>query len=547
MSGVINLITSDNETAQAGTWIGEQGYKYFYANQTIKINEGLLSYKAHFHADQDYDFEKEYPNDYYGNSEYDFQPHKSKSASIRYVKDGIDVGVNYRYSSESTLISMSGKNSTSQNQMFDNNANLNSELFGTYIKYKTNLFDDIDSITTLSYDSTELLNSSYFRNKYTSFEPGYKYSKSQRYALEETLNKQIDNHNFTLGASYEKFKSIPMTYDLSSQSLSDVYIDGSNGEIEAPIFNIKWENLAVYLQDQISLNDNFQLSLAGRYDRSSSYESSFNPRFALIYSKDSITQKWIYSQAFLAPSNYNKYKIYGTKLEPNTLGDGNKYQTSTFRVANPDLRPEKSKTFEYNLDFLISKNDLISFSSYYTTIKDLILIEEKLPEQTYFLPDTTILDPRGAKNAANSQIYGADISYMGHSYFSGFDLNYWLNYAFIDGKIDYDYDYDLPFLSQHIFKAGTTLKFKDFTLSPSIKWSSPIRASYYVNDDLVKVKGHFLTNLFANYDIDKSQKLSLKVTNLFDEHYYSVRYNTSSKYYSPQDTRNISIAYTIDF
>lgn len=40
-----------------------------------------------------------------------------------------------------------------------------------------------------------------------------------------------------------------------------------------------------------------------------------------------------------------------------------------------------------------------------------------MPEQTNYLPNTTILDPRGAENAANSEIYGGDVSYNGYSYF----------------------------------------------------------------------------------------------------------------------------------
>lgn len=545
ISGVINLISSSKENGQAGVWAGERGYKYLYATQALKLNEGLFSYKTHFHTDQNYNFNKEYSADYWGNGSFDFQPQETKSLNIRYEKDGFDMGINYRYFSESTLTAMNRKNSTLN--VFDKNANLNSELFNTFTRYKTSLFNEIEATTTLSYDSTELLKDSYFRNIYTSYEAGYKYSKSQRYAIEETLNKTYKNHNFTFGTSLEWFESIPMTYDLPTQSLSNVYIKGSNEELKAPIFEEKWNNIAFYLQDQIILDENFQLSLASRYDNSSSYESTFNPRVALIYSKDSLTQKLIYSQGFLAPSNYNKYKIYGTPLETNNLNDGNKYQTDTFRVANPDLKPEKSKSYEYNVDYLLSKNDLISFSIYYTTIKDLILIEEKMPEQTNFIPNTTIIDPRGAKNAADSYIYGSDISYNAQSYFSGYDLNYWFNYSFIDGKINYDYDYELPFLAQNIFKAGTTLKYKDLTISPSIKWLSPITASHYTDNQLSRVDGYFISNLYSSYSLDKTQKIALKIDNLFDKHYYAVRYNTSSKYVTPQNTRMVSLAYTINF
>ncbi len=545
MSGVINLISSQKEGGQAGVWAGERGYKYIYATQGLKVNDGLFSYKAHFHTDQDYNFDKEYSEDYWGSGSHDFQPQETKSLNLRYEKDGFDIGINYRYFSESTLIAMNRKNSILNT--FDEDANLNSELFNTYARYKTTIFDEIDSTTTLSYESTELLNNSYFKNLYTSYEEGYKYSKSQKYSIEETLNKTYKNHNLTFGSSIEWFESIPMTYDLPTPSLSNTYIKGSNNEIKAPIYNEKWNNIAFYLQDQIILSDNFQLSIASRYDKSSSYESSFNPRVALIHLQDALTQKLIYSQAFLAPSNYNKYKIYGTPLEANTLADGNKYQTDTFRVANPDLKPEKSKSYEYAFDYLLSKNDLVSFSVYYTNIDSLILIEEKMPEQKDFIPNTTILDPRGSKNAATSEIYGGDISYNAHSYFSGYDLNYWLNYSYIDGKINYEYDYDLPFLAQNIFKAGTTFKHKEFTLTPSIRWVSPVTASYYKDDELARVDSYFISNLYGSYSIDKKQKVSLKIDNLFDEHYYGVRYNTSSKYVTPQNTRMTSLAYTINF
>ena len=44
---------------------GERGYKYVYANQNLKLNDGLFSYKAHIHTDQDYNFDKEYSSDYW--------------------------------------------------------------------------------------------------------------------------------------------------------------------------------------------------------------------------------------------------------------------------------------------------------------------------------------------------------------------------------------------------------------------------------------------------------------------------------------------------
>ncbi|HZF71262.1 TonB-dependent receptor plug domain-containing protein [Sulfuricurvum sp.] len=556
MSGVINLISSKAPNDELSVAGGKKGYKYLYGVKSLPLFDGRLTLKAHYHNDQDADLEKAYPQDFLRedvklgstiiqsaqNREFDYQPTITKSVGARYEKGGFDTGVNYRYSSESTLIAMNGGNS--KTNLYDNNANLNTALFGYYGRYKGTFLEDVQSTTTLSYDSTELLEGSYFNNKYTSYVPGYKYSYSQRYAAEETLNKKFDNHNIIFGMSYESFKSTPMTIDLATPSISGpVYFTGS--DIVAPIYHIKWNNEALYLQDQIALNDNVQLSLAGRYDHSSSYGSTFNPRFALIYSTDTVTQKLIYAQAYLAPSNYQKYKIYGTALKPNTLGDGNTYQTDRYRVANPDLKPERSKNYEYDLDLILSQNDQISFSTYYTTVKDIISNEETLPDQIYFIPDTTIIQAVGAANSIGATIYGGDISYQGHSYFAGYDVSYWANYSYVDGKIDYLYDYDLPYQSKHVFKSGGTLRYQNWRFSPSCMWVSPIEAAPYDNGKFASVKGHFVTNVFASYAFDQNKKISFRVDNLFDEHYYGVRYNSSSKYKSPQDTQMFSIAFTM--
>lgn len=544
-SGVINLISSKQPSDEIGLSMGQKGYRYLYGVKSIPLFGGDLTLKAHYHNDQDYDLEKDYPKDFIvsaRNKEFDFQPHISKSFGARYENSGFELGANYRYSSESTLIAMNGGNSLSN--IFDDNSNLDTQLLGVYGRYNTRLANDVGSTITLSFDSTELLEGSYFINKYTAYRPGYKYSKSERYAIEETLTKTFGDHHLLVGIQFEQFESIPMTIDLPTPSYSGtVYFGGSN--IVAPIYDIRWNNKAIYLQDQIVLDENWQLSLAGRFDHSSDYGATLNPRIALIHSTGALTQKLIYSQAFLAPSNYQKYKIYGNPLQE--IGNSGTYTTDRYRVANPDLQPEKSKNYEYDLEWFLTPNDQISFSIYYSTIKDIISNEESLPNKAHFIPNTTILDPVGAENSTRARLYGGELSYQGHSYFSGFDLSYWGNYSYVDGEIDYIYDYPLPYSASHIFKAGSTLRYSNWRISPSMRWASPIMAAPYDDGKLARVRGYCIANLYASYDITQNMKISLTINNLFDEHYYGVRYNSSSKYLSPQDTRMISGMLTINF
>lgn len=70
-------------------------------------------------------------------------------------------------------------------------------------------------------------------------------------------------------------------------------------------------------------------------------------------------------------------------------------------------------------------------------------------------------------------------------------------------------------------------------------------AAPYDNGKTATVDGYFITNLFCSYDFDQNKKISLRIDNLFDEHYYGVRYNSSSKYKSPQDTQMFTIAFTM--
>lgn len=567
MSGVINIVSSLKPEGQAGVWVGENGYKYLYANSSSKLFGGLFSIKAHYHTDQNYKFDKEYPELYtpmdkdkpapqYAQN-YKYKPHETKSADIRYVKDGFEAGMKYDYSSESTLISMSKDNVGRNRNIFDENANVNSQKINTYLRYKANIFWDIQSTTTLSYSQTEILDDSYYRNRYTGCKggdydcmEGYQRSKSQKYSLEETLNKELGNHDITFGAGIDFYDVTPLGYQGSSSSGKKYYMiqkgkstNAYASNVEAPNYHEKWRNIALYLQDQIVLDENWQLSLALRYDRNSNYDTTPTPRVALINSNNLFTQKLIYSQAFLAPSSNAKYKTYGSS--DGTYKDG-KLHFASARVPNEDLKPEKSKTYEYNLFIPLSSNDEITLSTYYTNIKDIILLEEELPAGVY---DKIYIDnPFSAQNAANANIYGGDISYTGHSYFSGYDIAYWLNYSYIQGKVDYEkFDYDLSYFASHIFKAGGTFRYKKFTFSPSIRWLSPIKVEPY--DDVLdkRVNGYFIANLYASYNFTKDQKVALRVDNLFDKHYYGVRYNSSERYLSPQDTRMISIAYTINF
>jgi outer membrane receptor for ferrienterochelin and colicins len=114
---------------------------------------------------------------------------------------------------------------------------------------------------------------------------------------------------------------------------------------------------ALYLQDEIRILDSLILSTGLRYDRYDSFGGTTNPRLALIYKpREGSSLKLLYGQAFRAPSAFEFY-----------YSDGG--QTTK---ANPDLKPERIRTYEAVYEQYFLKHYRSSLSGFYYRINDLI-------------------------------------------------------------------------------------------------------------------------------------------------------------------------------
>jgi iron complex outermembrane receptor protein len=114
--------------------------------------------------------------------------------------------------------------------------------------------------------------------------------------------------------------------------------------------------LAFFIQDEFSILKNLILNAGIRYDYYSTFGSTTNPRFSLIYQplKKTIL-KAIYGQAFRAPNVNELFFTDGLTIK-----------------ANPHLQPERIKTYELILEQYIGNMTRLSASVFYYKIKDLI-------------------------------------------------------------------------------------------------------------------------------------------------------------------------------
>lgn len=103
----------------------------------------------------------------------------------------------------------------------------------------------------------------------------------------------------------------------------------------------------LFVQDIWTLSPAWELTAGARYDYYSDFGGSLNPRLALVWqSTDRLTTKLMYGQAFRAPSYLELYA------------------RTAATIPNPNLTPERSKTWDLSLTYLASKDVQLGLDLY---------------------------------------------------------------------------------------------------------------------------------------------------------------------------------------
>ncbi|MFA7554231.1 MAG: TonB-dependent receptor [Spongiibacteraceae bacterium] len=140
-------------------------------------------------------------------------------------------------------------------------------------------------------------------------------------------------------------------------------IDYRQQVIEDPVTyldtgEVSTDNVAVFVQDEISLTEKINFTLGGRVDEHDIFGSHFSPKVYLTYQlSDAITFKGGVSEAYKAPDAYQLSEEY------RIISCGG----SCYLAGNPDLDPETSVNYEvgfeirrptWNMSAVIFNNDV---------------------------------------------------------------------------------------------------------------------------------------------------------------------------------------------
>lgn len=559
VSGVLNLITQDQSGAEVFFSAAEEGYNYSYLRFAKQLGDFKLIARAHLHEDQEYKlderFDKHFPKEDIVNNSgalvqsadyrtFDYRPSNTASLNLLLKHDLVDVGFNYSTTEDSTLLGQVDKKS--YENFFDRDANIMTMLWGVYAK-NVSALSGFSLMSTISYDTTTVEEGSYFINRNTDYIKAYKYSESNRFSLEEVVQKNWNAHQLIVGLNYEHYNSMPMSFDMPYPSPSSSYVYPGS-DIPLNYFKRSWDNFALFAQDYYTYSDALKFSLALRYDNNSIEGDTFNPRAAIIYQpSEKITHKLIYAEAYLAPSTNDKYKHFGIPFEVNDIpGDTNAYKTDYFRVPNELLEAEKSRTLEYSVFAQIQDNFFAQGSLYYNKLDNLIGEREI---QDVEISDVTILNATQIYNSGHGVIQGFDLSLNYDTAFGEATTEFWCNYSYIDGYMKDDIKKELPFIAPHQFNGGVIIGWDRWNFSPSLKWIDQINSGYIPDDSGTreKISGYTLVNFFGSYAFNPNVTASLRATNLTDAYYYNARHGFSSTYKTPQLGRTIILGLKAEF
>jgi outer membrane receptor for ferrienterochelin and colicins len=253
-------------------------------------------------------------------------------------------------------------------------------------------------------------------------------------------------------------------------------------------------NIGVYGQYQLTTTflRRTNLTIGGRYDNNSIYGTTVNPRLGLINQpNEKITFKLLFGTAYRAPTNAELFN------------------TAPIRIPNPDLKPEKIKTYELNFIYLPSKKFYaLQTNVFFNDLSNIIVADVPVA---------------GGKtqnqNVGTASTYGleAKLDIFFAKQFSSF-----INYTYQDGKQNNgSTEVNMPNIAKNKGNIGfSVLLAERFSVSLVSNWVG-VRSVAETNP-LGKVDGYFVTNLVisAKKLFDNRVSASFNIRNLFNQTYY---------------------------
>ncbi len=282
----------------------------------------------------------------------------------------------------------------------------------------------------------------------------------------QEINEQIQ---FIIGFDNEFTTSIPPYANDEVLGQSFQY-EGSNADLIDDKLTIEENRFAGFGQFSYSPISKITLIAGARYDYSSRYEGTFNPRVGIIFSPKESTQiKFAYGSAFQAPSLFYQYEQFGTPVVA-------MLSTAEMQKINSawELENQTVESFELAVNHKFNENFDLKATAYYNKLSNLIVrkLFAVYPNDSvynkYFDKYTGGLRN---ENAGKEEVFGGNLLFNAKI---SKNIVLYTFYSYTKAKtiIDNAADVDLPRIAEHKIWVGFSAYniFNRITISPRFKW-----------------------------------------------------------------------------
>jgi len=566
-AGVINLIsdagsaTSSSEIALAS---GSNHYRKMGVLGHVPLGDlGSLTLAGHASRDDTTDLSRYFAQDFAAVNATTFAgavvvPAAQRERFVSPVSDhsgfarfqthsGLSVGV---YHNRNKHLTSMGE--TPKGVIYSPNSYWQQDITTFHIRQKTMLSSRLESNTLFDVSRLELSPSSSFQNRYTDFKRGYQFMRNERVELDQQFSYDLNNQtNTTFGLSWGSYHSIPKTADTPfpidpNRAVAGQIMFYPNTTIPIQVYDIRYRHLGLFSQWRHHWNKQWLATAGLRYDHDSRYGSSWNPRLSVVYKPTQAwTWKFMYGEAFRAPSTVETHEGFGSfSGATNAAGQ---FTSGFFHLANPQLKPEKTRSAELLLQGTPTPTVYTSLSLFYSRVNNVIFPAITATPQVG-IANAAITTIEINQNLGREHFYGAEWYLQQQQRFDhGLKDKLWLSYSYLDGRLDTGnggISSEIPYVSKQHLRLGMNLLWQQWDIGTTAHFVG--KANTNIVDPLnpakkQKVAAYSLYDLHVTInDLFEVGQFSLEVNNLFDRRYWNASGGGIKFFGSQQAARTIA-------
>lgn len=257
---------------------------------------------------------------------------------------------------------------------------------------------------------------------------------------------------------------VQFNYQMFSDHIFTGGVQANYNRVRSDIFGRRTGiNTAFYLQDEYKMLDDLRFTVGTRFDYSKldSLKSQFqiNPKLGVAFSNDPLTSfRFSVGRAFRSPS-------VGEAFTSTTA-------SGITVIPNPNLKPEKSWSFEAGINQTVSENINVDASIFQSEYDNLIEAKFVTPPKAQFI------------NVTRARIQGLEVSAKTSFFEKYFLMN--LSYTYLKPMDRVENDI-LRFRSKHLFYVNTVMSYWNMELGIDFRYISRIERidkefSWYIVD-----------------------------------------------------------------